>query len=350
MFTAFFRAGIIASSRSGGHHREREAGKALAAPRRSSMPRRLLPVLMLAVVKAHVNPKLAPLLKEIQEGRSSQRAEQFAAEAEPLFRRYSVHQRLRQALHATRSGYATADPFPHAVFEDLLPRRLLKAVADELPGLDKSGCLKGVRCFMDKGKQFRKSQITSESAMGNHTRAVFSMLRSTPWIRFLEALTGISGLIPDPAYVGSGVHLVGPGGQLEVHADFNHWGPITWMHRRVNTFVFLNDDWPEQFGGHLELWNRNMSACQTKILPSFGRFVAFTSTDFSYHGHPDPMPLPSGRMRRSIALYYYTLGNRPSEDCIDGNCGKRHSTRFMYGHGQCAAAGPTRRWTQGVHY
>ena len=38
--------------------------------------------------------------------------------------------------------------------------------------------------------------------------------------RFLEALTGIAALIPDPQFRGSGLHFVGPGGRLAVHADF----------------------------------------------------------------------------------------------------------------------------------
>jgi hypothetical protein len=41
-------------------------------------------------------------------------------------------------------------------------------------------------------------------------------------VRFLELLTGIPELAPDPAFFGSGVHLTAPGGVLAVHADFNN--------------------------------------------------------------------------------------------------------------------------------
>lgn len=61
------------------------------------------------------------------------------------------------------------------------------------------------------------------------------------------------------------------------------------------------------------LWNRNLTACVQRIKPKFGRFVAFSTTDFSYHGHPSPMRIPGDRMRRSIAMYYYTRGAAPHQ-------------------------------------
>jgi hypothetical protein len=54
-----------------------------------------------------------------------------------------------------------------------------------------------------------------------------------------------------------------------------------------------------------------MTKCARKILPEFNRLVIFSTTDFSYHGHPDPLTCPPGRARISIAQYYYSVG-RPS--------------------------------------
>ena len=101
------------------------------------------------------------------------------------------------------------------------------------------------------------------------------------------------------------------------------------LDRRVNSFIFLNPDWPESYGGHLELWSRDMRSCTQRILPSMGRFVVFSSTDFSYHGHPQPLACPKARARRSMALYYYTNG-RPSDECLKQDCsGKGHTTLFQ---------------------
>jgi hypothetical protein len=39
----------------------------------------------------------------------------------------------------------------------------------------------------------------------------------------------------------------------------------------------------------------------------------FSTTDKSYHGHPDPLQCPEGMSRKSLALYYYSNG-RPDDE------------------------------------
>ena len=100
--------------------------------------------------------------------------------------------------------------------------------------------------------------------------------------------------------------------------------------RAQNVFLYLNHEWPDHYGGHLELWSRNMSSCRRRIAPALGRFVAISSTDFSFHGHPEPMSsLPPGRMRRSIAFYYYTASERPAGECEGGDCATFHDARWQ---------------------
>ena len=92
--------------------------------------------------------------------------------------------------------------------------------------------------------------------MGPYTRMLFAFMKSSSFILFLEELTGIKGILPDPHYRGSGLHITAPGGYLEVHANFN-WYKTYKLDRRVNAFVYLNDDWQDSYGGHLELWHVN---------------------------------------------------------------------------------------------
>jgi Rps23 Pro-64 3,4-dihydroxylase Tpa1-like proline 4-hydroxylase len=92
-----------------------------------------------------------------------------------------------------------------------------------------------------------------------------------------------------------------------VHADFNRHEKLN-LDRRLNLLLYLNRDWKEEYGGHLQLWTRDMGRCVVKVLPVFNRCVVFSTTDFSYHGHPDPLTCPPGRTRKSIAMYYYTNG------------------------------------------
>jgi hypothetical protein len=80
--------------------------------------------------------------------------------------------------------------------------------------------------------------------------------------------------------------------------------------------IYLNKDWQEEYGGYLELWNTEMTECGQRILPIFNRCVIFNTTDFSYHGHPDPLNCLEGQTRKSLALYYYSNG-RPREELSD---------------------------------
>jgi len=69
-----------------------------------------------------------------------------------------------------------------------------------------------------------------------------------------------------------------------------------------------------------------MTRCEAKVLPIFNRVMIFGTTDFTYHGHPDPLQCPEGMTRKSLALYYFSNG-RPPEEISEG-----HSTIFRPRH------------------
>jgi len=111
---------------------------------------------------------------------------------------------------------------------------------------------------------------------------------------------------------------------LKIHADFNKH-PVIKLDRRINALVYLNKEWKEEYGGHFELWDKSMSRCEKKILPKFNTLAIFSTTSYSYHGHPNPLNCPDNRSRKSLALYYYSNG-RPKEE-VDESL-KQHSTIF----------------------
>jgi hypothetical protein len=80
--------------------------------------------------------------------------------------------------------------------------------------------------------------------------------------------------------------------------------------------IYLNKDWQESFGGALELWDKDMAEAATRIVPIFNRCAIFTTTDYSYHGHPEPLACPPDRARRSRALYSYTNGAHEEERSV----------------------------------
>ena len=104
--------------------------------------------------------------------------------------------------------------------------------------------------------------------------------------------------------------MIGQGGFLKVHADFNQADSMPGYHRRLNLILYLSDDWKKDYNGSLELWDTNLTNPQVEIEPIKNRLICFnTQPDgdvIAYHGHPKPLTVPEDVYRKSIALYYYT--------------------------------------------
>ncbi len=223
---------------------------------------------------------------------------------------------LKELATNYHQDYLNAEPFPHIVIDDFLPPEILEQILEEFPKP------KSINWTSFENKSEKKLASTSELQMGETTRFLLYQLNSSIFIDFLEKLTGINGIIPDPHFLGGGLHQIEKGGYLKVHVDFNKHTRLK-LDRRLNLLLYLNKNWQEEYGGYLQLWDREMKECHQKVLPIFNRCVIFGTTDFSYHGHPDPLTCPEDRTRKSLALYYYSNG-RPAEEVSDFD----HSTIF----------------------
>jgi Rps23 Pro-64 3,4-dihydroxylase Tpa1-like proline 4-hydroxylase len=209
-----------------------------------------------------------------------------------------------QPLH---ERYKTAEPFPHIVLDALFDDETLAAVLHDFPGPDQPAWRR-----FDTPLEKKLGYHHETSAISKTVRDFLTEMNSFEMLLWLEAVTGIEGLIPDPYFGGGGLHRIEPGGFLKVHADFNVH-PKLKLDRRLNVLVYLNREWRDEYGGHLELWDRDKTTCRAKILPLFNRTVIFSTTDTSFHGHPHPLTSPAGTSRKSVSLYYYTAGRPESE-------------------------------------
>jgi Rps23 Pro-64 3,4-dihydroxylase Tpa1-like proline 4-hydroxylase len=220
--------------------------------------------------------------------------------------------------------YARAQPYPHICLDDFFDGDVLRRVVQDFPLPEQLG----IR-FEDVREVKRAS--ATEYEIPPFPRVFIHALNSAPFIGFLEEVTGISGLIADPYLLGGGFHSLPPGGKLSIHTDFNYHKKLR-LDRRVNVLVYLNENWPEAFGGHFEAWRPRGSQAEARYLPIFNRLVVFTTTDFTFHGNPDPVACPEGTSRKSIAMYYYSNG-RPKDEWD----GLMQTTRFMNRPGEAIA-------------
>ena len=197
--------------------------------------------------------------------------------------------------------FASSQPFPHVIIDNFLPLEVATRIRDEFPGFQ--------QMERDSMQSYERKIAMRPGVPGcpdSATRALYA-LNSHEMINFLEALSGISGLLPDPHFHGAGLQQTRRGGKLGVHIDFN-WHEKLKLDRRLNVLIYLNQDWQEDWGGYLELWNEDMSQMIHKVLPVFNRCVIFATSDISYHGLPDPLRCPENESRKQINLYYYSAG------------------------------------------
>lgn len=247
----------------------------------------------------------------------------MADERVPMHDVTFAFQRAALMAHADRlrEEFAKAEPFPHVVIDDFLPPAALEPVLEEFP--EPSGA---TWQEFDSAREI-KLALSDTELMGPATRNLLHEFNSQVFVDFLESLTGIAGLIPDPHFDGGGLHQSRSGGYLKVHADFNKTRRLN-LDRRLNGILYLNKNWSPEWGGDLELWDRDMVTCVKRVPPVFNRFLIFATTDDANHGLPDPITCPPDRARRSMALYYYTNG-RPEEEFTG-----EHSTLFRQRPGE----------------
>lgn len=210
---------------------------------------------------------------------------------------------------AARPRYRAARPFPYAVFDDFLPPDLAKAVIAEFPRPDHPGWKR-----RDHTEQKRLGALQRQgfSDVAPVVRHVLAELCGMAFLDFLEAVTEAPGLIADPHYSGAGPSITLSGGHLALHADFNR-DRRRHLARSVTTILYLSPEWEPAWGGELELWNRDRTACEARIAPLPNRLAVLAHGDDHWHGHPSPLACPDRRYRASIAAYFYVAGGADEE-------------------------------------
>ena len=219
-----------------------------------------------------------------------------------------------------KEKYISAYPFPHITIKNFFSNDFLSQVLNDFPDLSK---LHATQNYNNQNEiKFANNKYDNFS---DKIKFFFDFLNSGTFLYFLQSQTLIKEtLVSDPYLNGGGLHEIKRGGVLKIHTDFNRH-PFLDLDRRINVLIYLNKSWQETYGGHLELWNKNMKACGKKILPDFNTMTIFSTTDYSNHGHPDPLNCPVDLSRKSIATYYFSKG-RPNNEII--NKYKKNRTFF----------------------
>jgi hypothetical protein len=106
---------------------------------------------------------------------------------------------LRHDPHPLRERYAAADPFPHIVLDGLFDDAVLERVLADFPKPDATRWMR-----FDSPTEKKLGYFHEHSTISPAVRAFLDAMNGFEMLLFLEALTGIDGLIPDPYFGGGG--------------------------------------------------------------------------------------------------------------------------------------------------
>lgn len=193
-------------------------------------------------------------------------------------------------------SFARAKPYSHLIIDDFLDSELATKAFQVFPQMAEMNTLKDFRQYKAQDPDLNKFHPVFQ-------KIVFQHLHSERFLTILSKITGMPDLVADSQLYAAGLAQGANGSFLNVHID-NSSHPINKLYRRLNLLIYLNQDWTEEKGGHLELWNSDMSQ-SVKILPIFNRMVIFATDKQSWHGYSQ-VNTEDGDTRKSINIYYFT--------------------------------------------
>jgi Rps23 Pro-64 3,4-dihydroxylase Tpa1-like proline 4-hydroxylase len=229
---------------------------------------------------------------------------------------------LNEFAEQHKEEYAAAWPFPHIVIPDLFEEKFLLTCDEEFEAIRANEAI-----WKDPNQGFKERQTSEKSSDTQHEeyasnylpsdkrwrektdpqtpslKLLLETLQGREFIGFIEKITCINSLTPDPGKRSAGLNWAKKGGYLHVHSD-NTWNPYLEAYRCINTSLYINQDWKSEYGGHLELWDDMMNHHKS-IFCGFNQYVIWSNVEPSYHGYPQPLDCPENRYRKNLILLYY---------------------------------------------
>jgi hypothetical protein len=199
--------------------------------------------------------------------------------------------------------YNQGTPVPWLYFDDFLPEEVFEAVKKEINVIPKHLWSKFTRndSFMLECNNLKYSPIIRELTMN---------LNSSEFVTWLENLTGLKKLIPDPHLIGAGIMRCYKEHSLKLHTDFN-WNEQLGLNRSLSMILYLSEEWNSEWGGNLEFWDFEKKICLHKIEPKPNRLLIWNYDERLIHGHPHPLSCPDNVSRDGLRLFYFQSHSEP---------------------------------------
>ena len=200
--------------------------------------------------------------------------------------------------------YSHGEPVPWFVFDDFLPENLLATIQDEIDMIPLHLWSRFTRAgsMMKECNNLKFAPAIRDLALN---------LNSHEFVQWLEAMTGIDRIVPDPHLIGAGLMRCYAGDSLKLHTDFN-WNEQLHLDRCLSMILYLSRDWQESWGGALEFWDFDRTRCIHKVLPKPNRLLVWNYDERLVHGHPQPLDCPDSASRDGLRMFYFKSNAVPT--------------------------------------
>lgn len=181
----------------------------------------------------------------------------------------------------------------YTAIDDLLPAEIAAKIAAAFPQTSQMRLL----------NSFRERKFTSKS-LGEFDPLMSDItfaLQDERVIARVAELTGIRDALGDPHLYAGGLSAMERGHFLNPHIDNSHDGEQK-HYRVLNLLYYISPDWKAEYGGNLELWDKQVTR-PVEIPSVFNRLVLMATNDRSWHSVNE---VRADAVRRCVSNYYFS--------------------------------------------
>ena len=201
------------------------------------------------------------------------------------------------SLERFLNEFNTSTPYKHLVVDNFLQDSIVNTLFEKFPAYE---------VFNKKydGLNEKKAEGSNFQDFDPTFTELRDLVSSEEFCKWISAVTGVKEVFVTNDALGTGLHQGKKGSFLDIHIDFS-MHHLENVYRRLNLLIFFNKGWKDEWNGHTELWNAEMTECVKKVRPDFNRALIFETTGLSYHGYGVINP-PEDVNRKSFYTYFYT--------------------------------------------
>ena len=215
-------------------------------------------------------------------------------------------ERLEREKDMLREQFLSAKPFPHIAIDNFLKpgcaEKLYEKGAEMAKNPDANYKIKDP-IFSKNRYQFPNYRVISDDF-----EEFYKDVTSDKFAELISYITD-EEVFFDKEFHGGGLHLGVENAHLDMHADFNYHPKHEHWFRNLNLLLYLNKDWKPEYGGSLKLEDARTGE-KTEVEPLLNRLAIMHCREYTLHGY-DETHFPEGKARESIAIYAYTLHDKP---------------------------------------